>query len=41
MWRFRLSELADSMANRVVARETDPSYRLADKAVLGSEQERK
>jgi hypothetical protein len=41
VWRFRLSELAHSMGNKLVAPETDPSYGLAHKAVLGSEQERK
>jgi hypothetical protein len=41
VWRFRLSELAHSMGNKLVAPELDPSYGLAHKAVLGSEQERK
>ena len=41
VWRFRLSELADSMGNKMVAPGSNPSYGLAHKAVLGSEQERK
>jgi hypothetical protein len=41
VWRFRLSELADSIGNKMVALDGDHSYGLAHKAVLGSEQERK
>jgi hypothetical protein len=36
VWRFRLSELAHSMGNKVVASESNPSYGSAHKAVLGS-----
>jgi len=36
VWRFRLSELAHSLG-KLVAPETDSSYGLAHKAVLGSE----
>jgi hypothetical protein len=39
VWRFRLSELAHSMGNKVVASSGDPSYRSNHKAVLGSKQE--
>jgi excisionase family DNA binding protein len=39
VWRFRLSELADSIGNKVVASDGNPSYGSAHKAVLGSEQE--
>jgi helix-turn-helix protein len=41
VWRFRFSELADSIGNKVVALDGDHSYGLAHKAVLGSEQEQK
>jgi excisionase family DNA binding protein len=41
LWRFRLSELADSIGNKVVAAEINPGYGSAHKAVLGSKQESK
>jgi hypothetical protein len=41
VWRFRLSELAESVGNKVVAFGSDPSYGSADKAVLGSKRESK
>lgn len=41
LWRFRLSELAESVGNKVVAFGSDPSYGSAHKAVLGSKRESK